>query len=435
MPETSPRIAYITAGAAGMYCGSCLRDNTLASTLQKKGIDIQLVPTYTPLRTDEEDVSIDRVFFGGINVYLQQKIPLFRHLPRVADWILDQPRLIRWASQRSLSTDPRDLGDLVLSMLRGMSGNQRREVVKLVDWLRTSRPQLINLSNMLIAGCVPALKKALNLPVLVTLQGDDIFMEGLSASQRRQALVEIERLVESIDGFIVFSRFYADFMADLFHIPLEKIEQVPMGICLNGYPTSAPTRKDGPLTIGYLARLCPAKGLHLLVDAFLELHQRTELKDLRLSVAGWLSESDRVYAESQFAKLHNAGLGDAFTYAGAIDRNAKIDFLQTLDVLSVPTVHREPKGLYVLESLACGVPVVQPHHGAFPELLSETGGGRLFEPNDVRQLSDRLYELITDAPLRAWLGREGQTNVHDKFSAEQMAQATMEIYQKHMFQG
>ena len=70
------RIAYITAGAAGMYCGSCLHDNTLAAALLELGEDVVLVPTYTPLRTDEPDVSIDRVFFGGINVYLQEKVPL-----------------------------------------------------------------------------------------------------------------------------------------------------------------------------------------------------------------------------------------------------------------------------------------------------------------------------------------------------------------------
>ena len=239
MPESSPRIAYITAGAAGMYCGSCLRDNALASALQKQGVDIQLVPTYTPLRTDEEDVSIQRVFFGGINVYLQQKMPLFRRLPQVADWILDQPRLIRWASQRSLSNNPSELGELALSMLRGTSGNQRREVVKLVDWLDESRPNLINLSNMLIAGCVPAVKKALNVPILVTLQGDDIFLEGLSTAQRRQVLAEIERLVEYVDGFIVFSQFYADFMAD---------SSIPAASMLPGRSTCS-ARSGAPLKL------------------------------------------------------------------------------------------------------------------------------------------------------------------------------------------
>ncbi|MCB0293491.1 MAG: glycosyltransferase family 1 protein, partial [Calditrichaeota bacterium] len=64
------KIAYIAAGAAGMYCGSCARDNALATALIRKGHEVALIPTYTPLRTDEPGASIDRVFFNGINVYL-----------------------------------------------------------------------------------------------------------------------------------------------------------------------------------------------------------------------------------------------------------------------------------------------------------------------------------------------------------------------------
>ena len=83
------KIASITAGAAGMYCGSCLRDNTLAAALIEAGHDALLIPTYTPIRTDDENVSQPRIFFGGLNVYLQQKTGLFRHTPRWFDRLLD----------------------------------------------------------------------------------------------------------------------------------------------------------------------------------------------------------------------------------------------------------------------------------------------------------------------------------------------------------
>ena len=80
MSEQPLRVAYITAGAAGMYCGSCLHDNTLAGALLRMGHDVSLIPTYTPIRTDGTDFSIDRVFYGAINVYLAQKASLFRQL-------------------------------------------------------------------------------------------------------------------------------------------------------------------------------------------------------------------------------------------------------------------------------------------------------------------------------------------------------------------
>src|SRR5207249_7617003 len=111
------RITYTTAGAAGMYCGSCMHDNTLAAALTRLGHDVLLVPTYTPIRTDEIDVSQKRVFFGGINVYLQQKLSLFRHTPWFLDRLLDAPRLLRWVSRFAVKTQAAELGELTISML------------------------------------------------------------------------------------------------------------------------------------------------------------------------------------------------------------------------------------------------------------------------------------------------------------------------------
>src|SRR6516162_8858834 len=142
------RIAYITAGAAGMFCGSCMHDNTLVTALRAAGHDALLVPTYTPIRTDEDDVSQKRVFFGGINVYLQQKFALFRHTPWLLDRLLDARRLLRWVSRFAVSTKYEDLGDLTVSMLKGEHGHQRKEVAKLVRWLRDEvKPEVVNLTN------------------------------------------------------------------------------------------------------------------------------------------------------------------------------------------------------------------------------------------------------------------------------------------------
>src|SRR5436309_7630508 len=150
---TNYRVTYITAGAAVMFCGSCMHDNTSAAALTRLGHDVLLVPTYTPIRTDEEDVSQKRVFFGGINVYLQQKLSLFRHTPWFLDRLLDAPRLLRWASRFAVKTQARDLGELTVSVLRGEHGRQRKEVAKLVRWLeREVRPGLVNLTSALLSG-------------------------------------------------------------------------------------------------------------------------------------------------------------------------------------------------------------------------------------------------------------------------------------------
>lgn len=440
MSPAAARIAYITAGAAGMFCGSCLRDNTLVMALRRLNVDVSLIPTYTPIRTDETDASLqDHVFFGGINVYLQQKLPLFRHLPGWLDHWLDRPGIIRRLTRGGVSTSPQNLGALTVSMLQGMSGFQAKEVRRLVGWLRDEqRPDLINLTNLLIAGCVPALKEQLGVPVLVTLQGDDAFLEYLPQNYRDRALEQIRRLADQVDGFIVFSRYYADFMADYFRLPREKLHQVPLGINVQDFADSAGDAAlalpapNAPRTIGYLARLTPEKGLHILVDAFLHLRQDPGMADVNLLLAGWLGPDHETFVRQQFERLDQAGLHDAYRYLGAVDRQQKRQFLQQIDVLSVPTTYREPKGLYVLEALAAGVPVVQPAHGAFPELLAATGGGRLCRPADPLHLAEQLRVLLRDRAACRDLGRQGQARVLADHTAERMARETLSVYRRFL---
>lgn len=419
-----------------MYCGSCMRDNTLAAALQNLGCDAVLIPTYTPIRTDEESVSIDEVFFGGINVYLQERAPVFRYLPRFLDRWLDRPWLINYFANRGIEISANKLGALAVSMLRGELGNQRKEVHRLVDWLKTHlRPDLVNLTNMLIAGSVPALKRELQVPVLVTLQGDDLFLDDLAEPYRTQAFEELRRLGQQVDGFVVFSEYYADFMADYLKVDRDKFVVVPMGLKLDDYPKpGALTREDRPPTIGYFARICPAKGFHLLVDAFLRLRTMPGMERAHLRAGGWLGKSDQKFFDQQKDKLTRHGAGEFFEYVGAPDRAEKIAFLRSVDLLTVPTTYRDPKGIFVLESLAAGTPVVVPEHGAFPELLSATGGGRLVRPNDVEHLAATMHDLLINHDVRLSLSRTGHEAVHAGFSAAQMAARTLEVYRAFLEQ-
>lgn len=446
MPDRLPsKIVYLTAGAGGMYCGSCMHDNHLARSMLSAGVDVQLVPLYMPIRTDMPAVTVDRVFFGGLNVYLQQKTALFRHLPVGLTGFLDNPRLLRWLGKRQVTPSSQMLGGLTHSMLRGEEGRQRAEVRRLAQWLQTQAcPDMVLLTNVLIAGCVPALKRALNRPVLVLLQGDDIFLESLAEPYRSRVLAEIRRLADQIDGFLVHSQYYADFMADYLTIPRTKIHRVPLGLDLTGFlPTMSPdpgrddvarpdATRDGCLTVGYLARLAPEKGLHLLVDALLQVGRQVGPRPLKLLVAGWLGDPQRAYAEQQFEKLRQAGWGDSFEYLGTVSREEKLSMLGRLDLFSVPATYREPKGLYVLEALAAGVPVVLPDHGAFPEIVSETGGGVLFSPNDPAALAGSLVQLLTDTARRRQLGRTGHAAVHERRDMKTIADGTLAVLSRWM---
>ncbi len=432
------KIAYITAGAAGMYCGSCLRDNTLAAALIAKGHDCLLIPTYTPIRTDEEDVSIDRVFFGGINVYLEQKSSLFRRMPGFVDRLLSRPGLLRWVSRFAVKTQPTQLGELTISMLRGTEGHQRREVDKLVTWLAEEvRPEIVCLTNALLSGMVPELKRRLNVPVLCTLQGDDIYLEYLPEPYKQQALELIETNCRSFDGYLTTSRYYADFMAGYLKLPRERMHVVYPGINLDGFAAGMETgEKDGdPLVIGYLARICPEKGLHLLVEAFGLRRQMPDVPACRLRVAGYLGPDNRSFLEDLKKRVEAQGWGQDFEYVGEVDHAGKVAFLRSLDVFSVPTTYREPKGLYVLEAWASGLPVVLPRHGSFPELIEATGGGVLVEPEDPGKLAEALRQLLLDPGRRELLGQNGRRLVFARYHAMRMADDTLQVFGRYLSRG
>ncbi len=425
------RIAYIATGAAGMYCGTCLHDNALAAALQRMGHDAALIPTYTPLRTDEEGVGIERIFMGAVNVYLQQVAAPFRRLPQVFARWLDRPGLLRWAARQGASTDPAGLGPLTLSMLRGADGNQARELEKLVAWLRDDfRPEVVHLNNSMLAGFARSLKRALpGVPVLCSVQGEDLFLDGLAEPWRGRVRKELAARAGEIDGFVANSRYYADFMAEFLGVERGRFAVVPLGLSLTGHGEQGKERDgSGPLTVGYFARLCPEKGLGLAVEAFRLVAQRFPAGGVRLRAAGYLAERDRRFVDEQRQRIAEWGLAEQVEILGEVDREEKIAFLRTLDVLTMPALYREPKGLPVLEALANGVPAVVPRHGAFPELIEATGGGVLVEPGSAEALADGLVELLGDEGRRREMGRLGREAVQAKFSDRRVAADLLAVY-------
>ena len=420
-------IAIITAGGAGMFCGSCMHDNTWARALMAHGAEVSLIPTYTPIRVDEENVSGSRVFFGGINVYLASQWRWWRAVPGFLKHWLDHPAIIRWATSKAVSNDAKQLGQLTLDMLAGESGPQRDQVEELARFIGEQlKPDIVVFSNALLAGSVRRIKQLFAGPVLCVLQGDDIFLDSLPDSHRESVLKALRNRARDFDGFITHSRYYAEHMAAELSIPLDRFHQLPLGIDLTGHD-GQPRPASDPFTIGYFARLCPEKGLHLLVEAFARLNAK--YPRTRLRVGGYLGDRDRQYFEQ--VRSQAARLGPAFEFIGSPASQAeKVEFLKSLDVLSVPTVYREPKGLSILEALANGTPVVQPAHGAFPELIEATQGGLLFEPGNVDELVAKWESLLLDSDQRVQLGVTGQRNVRNSYSVAAMAEQSLNLFEQ-----
>ena len=428
------KICILAAGAGGMYCGSCMRDNALASALLRAGHQVTLIPLFTPMKTDTPSVSGGKVFLGGINIYLQHASKLFRRTPRFFDWLLDRNWLLNLAGKLGTSKPYSEMGGLTLDLLQGEDGGIVKEVRRLADFIqRDIQPQVVTLPNLMFMGAASVFHKELKIPVVCELTGEDIFLDVLEEPYRTQVRDAIRQRVQFVSKFVATSHYYADQMADYLGIPREQIDVVYPGLpreFLSSLPTQNTARNGRPPTVGYLARICPEKGFERLVDAMILLRQMPGMSGVQLRCGGYLGKRDRKFFDQLQQRVESSPLKGAMTYVGEVDQAGKIELLSSIDVFSAPSIYPESKGIYVLEALSLGVPVVQPAHGSFPELLKKTGGGVLTVPGDAAALARALAEMLQDEPRRTACGEGARRIVHEEFTDTRMAEQMLKIYQE-----
>ncbi len=414
-----------------MYCGNCLRDNALVTALRRQGHDAAMVPLYLPMRLDEAPAVVSTpTFFGGINVFLSQHSRLHRRAPAWLRRWMDAPFLLRFAAGRAAKTRAADVGELNHSMLRGESGNQSRELDELVGWMNNlPRPDAVFLSNALLVGFARRIREALGTRVFVFLQSEEAFLDAIPepwGSRSWQMLAERGR---DVDGWISPSRYFADRMTRRLGLPRDRVKVVPNGINLDGYDrlhAREPRRPGDPLTIGFFARQCHDKGLDLVVDTYIELRRNGAYPNLRLRIGGGCGPTDEPFVAEQKVKLAAAGLLADASFHPNVSRDEKIAFYAACDVLSVPARPGEAFGLYVIESLAAGTPLVQPTFGTFPELLDDTGGGVLCGPHDPKAIAAALRPLLDNPSRLREMGDAGRRAVFERYTDDAMARGTID---------
>lgn len=423
------RIIQITPGTGTFFCGNCVRDNSLVRALRSLGHDAVMLPLYLPIMAEGGNTADDQpLFFGGVNVYLQQISSIFRFTPRWIDRWFDSRSLLMAASKKAGMTKAKDLGALTLSTLRGEEGNQKKEVLRLIEWLKEDpRPDVVCLSNGLLAGLARLIKQEVGCAVFCTLQGEDGFLDALPSPFDEQCWQTLRDCEPWIDGYVPVSRYYGDLMRGRLQLPDAKVFTILNGVSLDGY--REPSLPVDPPVLGYLARQCADKGLHTLVDAFIELKTHETLSQLKLRIAGTMTPGDEEFVAEQKAKLDNAGvLGDA-KFLPNISLEEKIDFLHSITLFSVPAMYGEAFGLYVIEAMAAGVPVVQPNHAGFTEILDAAPGGRMYDPDVPGELKETLQAILLDADQLTQLSRIARESAFALFSVERMAADVAEAYE------
>jgi glycosyltransferase involved in cell wall biosynthesis len=411
-----------------------MKDNALVQQLKHMGHDAVMLPMYLPHILDEEPADEDQpIFFGGINAYLQLKYSFFRHVPKWLDKVLDsRPLLGKVAkAQKGNMTAGREISEMALSTFQGEKGPLAKEFRHLVQWaVERENPDAIYLSTAMQVGLAPAIKQRRDIPVFCSLQGEDAFLESLIEPYKTQIWELMREASVAVEKYISPSKAFADCMAKPLRLNKDRIAIIPNGINLDGYePRTSPP--DRP-AIGYLARMSNLKGLDILVDAFIHLHQLGNLPiDTELRIAGTTLPDDQSYIDEQIRKLDEAGLQGRYTFRQNITRDEKIEHLRNLTVLSVPTRYGEAFGLYAAEAMAAGIPVVQPDHGAFPEIMAATGGGAIFFPNTPEALADALLPWINDPAKAHATGKKAHAAVKEHYSIQRHAEQMLQCLPVH----
>lgn len=424
------KIAHIIPGSGGsFYCGNCLRDSKYVTALKELGHQVIKVPMYLPLFDDAHDLNEVPVFYGAVNLYLKQNYPVFRFMPAFLEHALDSKSVLGMAARKAGSTRAKGLEEMTLSMLLGEEGSQHAELEKMVDWLATeAKPDIVHLSNALLLGLARRIRQKMNIPVVCSLQDEDVWVDVMSEKYRAEIWQLMGRRGAEIDAFIPVSDFYAAEIRKKMTIREDQIDTVHLGVDTYDYLPKNINWKEP--VIGFISRMCEENGLAVLVDAFILLKRNPEYKEVRLKITGGNTDDDLPFIKIQKKKLHASGLDDFVSWDEDFGTDERREFFDNVKLISVPVLNGEAFGLYLLEALASGIPVVQPALGAFPEVVEKSEGGIIYAPNDPVALAEALGSVILDNERLNDLSIKGISGVKKHFDIYKQADKMVKIYER-----
>ena len=423
-------IMHIIPGSGGsFYCGNCLRDSKYVEALRKSDHMVRKLPMYLPLFADEHDLSREiPVFYGAISIYLKQLFPIFRKAPGWVDRALNSKPMLKLASKFAGSTRAKGLEEMTVSMLLGEEGLQKDELQKMVDWIvENCDPDVIHLSNALLLGLAHQLGERLNVPVICSLQDEDVWVDVMKPSAAESVWKLMSKKADHVAKFISVSDYYAGVMKEKMSLPEAKVAPVHIGVDPADY-TFIPV-KEKKRNIGYVSRMSHGNGMDILVEAFFMLKQKAEFDDVNLVLTGGSTGDDKKFLSDIRSSIREHGLQEQVEFHEDFEEQGLRDYLEKVAVVSVPVRNGEAFGIYLLECMASGIPVVQPALGAFPEIVELSGGGVIYQENTPEVLAQALEKLLSDPEEMDRLSRTGKEGVDKHFHIDVQAERMVEVYE------
>ncbi|WP_167615235.1 glycosyltransferase family 4 protein [Maribellus sediminis] len=422
-------IIQIIPGSGGsFYCGNCLRDSKYFNALRAEGHQVTKIPMYLPLFADEHDISEIPIFYGAISTYLKQIYPVFRKAPAWFDRLLNSKPMMKMAASMAGSTNAKGLEDMTVSMLLGEEGEQKDELDHMVNWIADHcKPDIIHISNALLLGLARRLKEKIGVPVLCTLQDEDVWIDPMKPQFQKRIWDLMHERSKDVDVLVAVSDFFAGVMKDRMKLSDEQVKTIHLGVDVEDYQFMSV--KEKPRNVGYISRMCHKDGFDIVVDGFIELKKKPGFEDVKLIATGGSTGDDNKFNKEQKRKLKENNLLDDFEIVPDFEGKEVNDFFRKVQLVSVPVRIGEAFGMYMIESMASGVPVVQPALGAFPEIIELSGGGVTYMPNSPKKLSETWAELLKDQDKLEKLSQAGYEGTRQKFNIHNHTKEIITLYE------
>lgn len=424
------KIVYIITGSGGsFYCANCYRDMLFLRAIRKvPGIKASAIPLYLPPDKINSESGFDKeVFFGAISMFLREKVKFMKNMPAFMDKFFDSKPLLKIAARQAGTTRSRGYEGLTLNMIEGGNAFRNDEVDRLVKHLsKDGKPDIIHLSNALIIGIAKHIKKRIDVKIVCSLLNEDDWIDEMDEPYRSQAWRMIAKEALNVDSFITPSRYFKQLITERTGLDGSNINIVPLGFDPE-FQIPLKDQSRAP-AIGFFSRVNYHNGFDKLVDSFIDLKTRDVLPGLTLNICGGFTGDDKQFISSQFKKIREHGFRKSVKIFNEFYGEKKMEFFNSVDVISVPVRKYDGYGLYILEANSAGIPVVQPATGAFPEIIEMTGGGIIYSPDTVEELSSSLLRLMTDMKKVKDLGESGYKRVRSELSMEKMSSGLAIVY-------
>jgi len=418
------KILLIIPGSGDtFYCGNCFRDNLYAQALRRAGQDVVIMPLYLPL-TDEAFRADTPLFFPATSYYVAQKFFGKGKMPRIFEKILDFPSVLRLASSFSGATSAKGMEQMTLSMIKGDDQNFRKQTEKLIHWIvNHDRPDVIHLSSSMLIGIAKAIKNSINIPVVCSLQDEELWIDSLDNQYACEAWTSIRDGMGSIDRFVASSEFYRS--AALNKIPeIGEIDVVYPGVNVEKYATlHYPTAP----VIGFFYRMSHENGLDIVAQAFVQLKREQAIPNLKLKIGGGYTRENKRFV-NRIRKILKPYRNDVI-WSDSYNLDEHAAFYRDISLICVPVRFNEAAGLYLCEAFAAGKPAVAPDTGSFGEIAGDAGV--LYAPNDSEHLAEALRKMLTNNDIYEKCKENALLLSRERYNGRITSESLLKIYEKY----